>query len=256
MSREEVIRQIVKRDVNKLDLTEETVSNDDAALYKSGCEQFGTWETALKYAGVTVRGSYPRNQYTANAVLKEIRYRCTSQYSLSATHILRHNRRLYDAARQHFGTWRKAMRAAGINLKGLKDTYKNCSKQELIQALHERKESGLPLAWTHVCLENRGFALKVKHTFGSWRNALIAAGIPVVHLHEFDKEPWNKERIIKGIHELHRKGKSLQCARVREKDPSLVNAANRYFGGWENAVKASALEIKKDEGEAERLAKK
>jgi hypothetical protein len=57
MSRQEVIRQIVARELNRLSLAEDVVREELPALHESACEFFGTWETALRYAGICRRKS-------------------------------------------------------------------------------------------------------------------------------------------------------------------------------------------------------
>ncbi len=57
MSREAIIRQIVDRDLANKDLSEESIRKKESALYEIACDEFGSWETALEYAGVDVRSS-------------------------------------------------------------------------------------------------------------------------------------------------------------------------------------------------------
>jgi hypothetical protein len=176
MPREDVIRQIVARDIAQRGLMEEIVQQDDASLHRSACDHFGTWETALEYAGVDMRARRPRQTFTTDQVLCEIRRLCVSGYSLAAGHNMHRDRRLYDAARQHFGTWRKALVAAGVNLNNaFVRRPRKLDRGEILAAIRQRDESGQSLAWTDVCLENRALATAAKHAFGSWRNAIQAA---------------------------------------------------------------------------------
>ena len=116
MSREDIIRRIVQREFQKQGLTEEAVLEDMPDLHQSACDHFGTWETALKYAGVNLRRLYAKHDYSRELVRQKIRNLCLNGYNLTATRNMRRDRRLYEAARQHFGTWRQALRAAGIDL--------------------------------------------------------------------------------------------------------------------------------------------
>jgi hypothetical protein len=239
MSREAIIRQIVHRDLEQLGLTEEIVREEAVELYEAACDHFGTWETALTYAGINVRRMQPRKEYTADRVLQEIRTLCISGYDLSATHNLKRDRRLYEAARQHFGTWSKALAATGLNLKHAfhGGRPRKLDRQKLLEAIKQRQESGETLVWTDVCLENRGFASAAKRVFGSWRSALIAAGIdPAMH-HIHGTKVWDQQRVIDCLRQRQQEGKSLKCADVRREHCSLANAAYRYFGNWTNAIR-------------------
>ena len=78
--------------------------------------------------------------------------------------------------------------------------------------------------------------------FGSWREAIQAAGIDYnkVSKHEY----WSKERIRQRIRELHAAGESLSHEEAKRNHGALVSAASspRYFGSWGAAIKAAGLD--------------
>ena len=244
MLREEIIRQVVHRDIEKLGLSEEIVQQEAAALHEAACDHFGTWETALTYAGVNVRRMDSRNEYTIDRVLQEIRLLCSSGYDLSTTHNMQRDRRLYEAARLHFGTWRKTLVAAGVNLEHafVKGPRKH-DREQLLETIRQRQVSGRTLVWTDVCLENRAFASAAKHTFGSWRRTLIAAGIDPNTYHNHGRKEWDHQRVIACLRKRQQEGKSLKCADVSREHRALVNAAQRYFGSWREASRAAGIEL-------------
>ena len=47
MTREEVIRQIVRRERQQRGLSELIVSEEAPALHQAACHHFGTWQTAV-----------------------------------------------------------------------------------------------------------------------------------------------------------------------------------------------------------------
>ena len=158
MSREDVIRRIVERDLHNRGLSAEVVLQQDQDLYAAACLHFGTWDTALQYAGVSVRRVVSENESRAERVLTRLRRMCCEGYDLSAQHNIRRDRRLYEAARQHFGTWRNALRAAGINLEhAFVRRPRKHDKQQLLETIKQRHESGATLMWTEVCLGRPSF---------------------------------------------------------------------------------------------------
>ena len=185
MSREDVIRQIVDRDIHKQGLSEDAVVREAPELYTAACGFYGTWETALHYAGVSelraINGKRRRSDKFhrtvmnsdcgPEAVVRAIRKLCVTGYDLSAARNLRRDRRLYEAARRHFGTWRQALVAAGINLDRakLRGKPRKLAKEKLISQLRQRHEQGQSLAWHRICLEDRAFATAVRSAYGSWR---------------------------------------------------------------------------------------
>ena len=88
------------------------------------------------------------------------------------------DRALYDAMLQHFGSWRAALTAAGINLANVsRRRPKHLDRELMILWLQQRQAAGQSLTWTAVCLENRHYALAIRRVFRNWREAIAAAGV-------------------------------------------------------------------------------
>lgn len=254
MSREDVIRQIVERDLQRLGLTEEAVAREAPELYAAAGEFFGTWDTALQYSGIsdrrvvsrTPRNKPPRGLQLVNSasgpdlVIKELQRLCMTGYDLTASHNIHRDRPLYEASRRHFGSWNQALIAAGVNLDNISLPAKprRFNREELIAALQQRKEKGQTLVWRLVCFENRSFATAVKCAFGSWKRAMTAAGIAL----EPDNRPtsrWDLPQILDAIQRLKLEGKSMKCSHIRKEHGALVSAARRFFARWDEAVIAA-----------------
>ena len=87
--------------------------------------------------------------------------------------------------------------------------------------------------------------------FGSWGNAVMAAGIDYASIRKKSQgarvakvRKWRKESIAREIKKLIDSGDSLAAATVREKHPALFSAATsvRYFGSWRNALTALGVD--------------
>ena len=72
MSREDVIRRIMDRDRRNLGLAEGVVRREDTVLYASACECFATWDTALRYAGVSKQRVTRQREAGAETVKRQI----------------------------------------------------------------------------------------------------------------------------------------------------------------------------------------
>jgi len=179
MSREAIIRQIVGRDLANQDLSADRIAKSEAALYELACEEFGSWETALEYAGVRARGGLPGGQpWTRQRVLQQLRRLCATGYDLGSHLNRSRNPALHGAALHHFGSWRAALTAAGINLANVsRRRPKHLDRELMILWLQQRRAAGQSLTWTAVCLENRDNALAIRRVFRSWREAIAAAEI-------------------------------------------------------------------------------
>ena len=179
MTREAIIRQVVDRDLANKDLSEETIRKTERALYEIACEEFGSWETALEYAGVDARASSKTDQHwTRERVQQHLRRLCTTGYDLTAHVNRERNRPMYRAALHYYGSWRAALSASGINLAHTsRRRPKHLDLETMMLWLKERKAAGQTLVWTEVCLENRTYALAIRRRFRSWKKALEAAGL-------------------------------------------------------------------------------
>jgi hypothetical protein len=128
-----------------------TARQVSASVHGAVYYHFGTWYKALEAAGPVPLCPVPRKQWTKGVVLAEIRARAQQDAPLTVDA----NPNLAAAARKRFGSWRRALTAAG------------CSPMPPSRELTNlrRIDSGLQAAGR-------------KH-FGSWRKALAAAGLPV-----------------------------------------------------------------------------
>mgnify|MGYP003337248475 CR=1 FL=1 len=243
MTREDVIRQIVERESRQQPLDEEAVTREAPQLLATALEDFGTWETALRYAGVGRQRRRRHELYSPQTVILRLRKWCCMGYDLSSQRNMIRDRQLYLAAKRHFGTWRKALQAAGIDLQHLRGFSKSMPHRRrcILRAIQARQEQGRSLAWRYVCLENRALALAAKSVFSGWRRALVAAESS--HTEQLDPQyvRWTKAKIIAAIQRRHREGKSLRYYATHQEDGALVSAARRHFGGWQEAIKAAGF---------------
>lgn len=244
MLRRDVIRKIVERDCQKKELEEDMVIMDAKSLHEAACKHFGTWDTALRYAGLGARHlrgvqySHSREQ-----VVGKLRKLCISGYSLLAKHNMHRDYKLYRAAMHYFGSWKDALEAAGVDCRNIKLHAKprRHDKQEIIEKLRERQNAGLSIIWSEVCLENRTFAISAKQAFGSWGKVLAAAGIVAKGQQVIHKRKWDTQIVIARIQERHRQNETLVRSVVFREDPNLIHAARRYFGDWNAAMEAAGF---------------
>ena len=139
-------------------------------LRAQGFILFRSWRTALKEAGL----ESVRSTWTREKVLVELK----AEYITNSTrrrHQRKQNSRLNAAAVRYFGTRRKAMIAAGITRLEPSKTKRSWNPTQVIAAIVERHEKGLSL--TKVWKEDVRLQAIAKRTFGSWSNAMKAAGL-------------------------------------------------------------------------------
>ena len=89
----------------------------------------------------------------------------------SVAKVWKEDRCLHCAARNHFGSWNKAVLAAG-----LKPSRKQWTEQMVIEAVRARHQRGQSLT-SKVFEDDAALAGAAYRLFGGWRQALTAAGI-------------------------------------------------------------------------------
>ena len=176
MIRETIIRKIVELELAGHSMLEDNVRSIDELLHVAAVNEFGSWETALQYAGVNAHDVGRCRDLTPERIKHRLRRLCTTGYDLGAKINRSRDRGLYEACIRHFGSWRDALTNAGINLANVtRHKPKNLDRDAMLLWIRKRKEAGQSLTFSEVCFENRDYALAIKREFHSWARALEAA---------------------------------------------------------------------------------
>ena len=147
------------------------------------------------------------------------------------------SRPLCSGACRHFGSWRNALRAAGINAATI-ERRREWDKAKIIAHLRELCRQRRSLRQTVVHRYDSGLHRAACLTFGTWCNALVAAGI---NPELICRDPqWDQTKIIEAILLRVVRGEALGSTTVRPH--TLKSAAVREFGSWPAALVAAGLE--------------
>jgi hypothetical protein len=79
--------------------------------------------------------------------------------------------------------------------------------------------------------------------FGSWKNAVAAAGLPTSEAKA--SQDWSPKKIIAAIRSLARRRSPLSAPEVHLRYGQLVPTARRYFGSWSKALYAARIDPRK-----------
>ena len=180
MIREAIIRKIVERDLAGESLLEENVRIADELLLAAAINAFGSWDTAMEYAGINARDVGRCRDLTPERIKQQLRRLCTTGYDLGAKVNRSRDRALYEAALRHFSSWRDALTAAGINLANVSHRRpKHFAREGMLLWPRKRQAAEQTLGYSEVCLENRDYASAIKREFRSWAKAMEAAFPPI-----------------------------------------------------------------------------
>jgi hypothetical protein len=277
-TREMIIREILRREAVGLPLSlGGSKKGVESKLYKAGSRIFGSWGNAVQAAGIAPERAMARDHWPPSKVLSKIRILAHRQQPIQPGELKRQYGYLVQAARRCFGSWSKAVVAAGVEpdkLKGIMPW----TKERILEAILMRALNCEPLGSQSV--NPRSLSKAGAREFGSWLAALRAAGIDprqtshrvreianedpdAAHegygptqarnafvIMEQGKAPrrrrsyrrWSTEEILQAIRNRAGEGKRMNAAAVDEDDGSLYRAAARRFGNWRAALVAAGVD--------------
>lgn len=142
----------------------------DRQLAGAAKRRFGSWAAAVAAAGLSEKYTPPPviRIWSKEAVLDAVQAWHAQGRILS--NVSKQDTALYNAAKKHFGGWRAAVIAAG-----LEPTRKQWSQQRVIEEIRIRRRRGEPFNIGIVLKQDAPLAGAAIRLFGNWRAAVAAA---------------------------------------------------------------------------------
>lgn len=116
------------------------------------------------------------------------------------------------------------------------------SKETVIAAIQAEATAGHELSYSRVEKRVPSLLRAAQRAFGSWADAVDAAGFDYSAIRKYRK--WNKAKVVKRIQELNKSSQDLSWRNVSTKlDPPLAAAALHAgrFTCWNEALMAAGL---------------
>jgi hypothetical protein len=184
-------------------------------------------------------------RWTRKSIVSEIRRLHEAGEELYYSKAEDNHLNLVRAAGWHFGTWRRAVEAAGVDYESL-SRYERWNKKKIIERIKELHAQGQSLNWRSVSTEidpPLAAAALRPNGFNSWREAIAAAGFKIESVARYQE--WDHDKVIKLIRARKRAGLSMFSKSMQVEDQPLFCAARRRFGSWDNALNAAGLNADK-----------
>ena len=173
-TREQIVREIVQRELADLPLSQSGSQCVDVAFRSAAIRMFGSWRKALIAAGIDPDRTQARVRWPPEKILMTIRSLARRAQPLPRAELLERHGYLVEAARRRFGSWGKAVLAAGVNPVKLRRV-PAWTKDRVLEAILIRALRNEPLGSRTV--RPRTLADAGARFFGTWRAALSAAGL-------------------------------------------------------------------------------
>jgi hypothetical protein len=147
---------------------------------------------------------------------------------------------LLRAAAHCHGSWRAAVKASGFSYDQVRADVK-WTRRRVIQSIRKLRKDGEPLNSRAVQLGHPPlFAAACRsRLFGSWREAVKAAGLSYTRITLYEK--WDSVRVAETIAHMHKNSEPMNASRVLKQQPLLYYAACHQYGSWGRALKALGI---------------
>lgn len=259
-TRNSVIKALCTRSLIKKPLNWTALTKDDKSLATAARRLFGSYDTALRRAGLdpkTVRKMpVPLRKYkTEEHVISAILRRKLMDRPLNHQAMLEGEDRdvaLYMKARRIFGTWKATIEAAELNYENVNlRSHRYKTRKMVISEIKRRHDEDLPLRTTGVTSgkdKDNNLYIRGRHFFKTWKAAVEATGISYRSLSPVKGKYPTPEKLIAEIKRRHKKGLPLNVDAMRKgphPDHALMTKANRTFGSWQKAIEVAGLNYKK-----------
>jgi hypothetical protein len=254
-TREQIIRDILQLESAGLPLTPNAEQGVNQALYQAASRMFGSWRNAVLAAGIAPERAQSHDRWPPGRILSIIRTMSRRRRPLRPGELKERHGSLVHAARRCFGSWSKAVIAAGVDPLKLRRVAP-WTKERIIEAILTRALNNQPLGGRTV--RPRSLADAGRRMFGSWASALLAAGLnPQSYLHrEADtldaaglvpargrsvQHRWSDQTVLEAILSRLREQRTMNAKAVYREDRPLYRAATRRYRNWSNALSAAGL---------------
>jgi hypothetical protein len=137
---------------------------------------------------------------------------------------------LYTAAAKHFGSWGKAVRAAGFSYAKIKT--RPMTLVEVQRELRKLVKTGERI----LAKDHRTLRWAASQHYGGWHKAIEAVGgDPRAGL------KWTVTTVIEGIHAEIEQGLPVNSSAILLRNRFLYAAGRRCFGCWAAALEAAGV---------------
>jgi hypothetical protein len=176
-SKVEVLRLIKELNAKGEPLNSGHVARNHSALAYAGRKYLGSWEAAIKAAGLDYDKIRRKSFWSRKKIVERIRELKAAGEPLHVSAAEVRYGGLVGAATVYFGSWRLAIKASGMDYSKIK-RQKEWSKKMIASEIKRMRRQGLRLETTIPVREKyRTLHAAAVRYFGSWAAAMKAAGL-------------------------------------------------------------------------------
>jgi len=233
----DALKGILRREHTGLPLNHTAVLRDDRRLHADILRLFGTWDAAMRAAGIDPARVRRHRRRSRRAVINRICELDVAGQPLNVRAIQISEATLASAAERHFSSWCEALETAGIDSARWHKRVPDWTRQRVIHAIHKIHASDGQV--NHGAVGRSSLSRAGVLLFGSWDAALLEAGLDPDEI-RIRRKPWTPEEVVVEIQRKHEQGEPLNA---RDVSPhSLRSRGTVFFGSWDAALTAAGLD--------------
>jgi molybdenum-dependent DNA-binding transcriptional regulator ModE len=187
------------------DLSQTGIRGDP--IFSACFRHFGSYRKAVEEAGIDYQTVWRRRftKWNCGSVVRELKKRARGGEDVWSRGLRVTDSSLHAAAIHWFGSYRAAVEAAGLNYDKICHCIPNTWNREAviaeIQRLHRKSR---PLHHARLERTEPRLVIAMYRYFGSFGNAIQAAGIDYSTVRVRAPRTWHRPRVIKELKQLHR----------------------------------------------------
>lgn len=216
----------------------QSVVERDPALTGMASRLFSSWDEILEAIGLepeSIRLANPPSRLLREQVLEELRDLHAGSRPRNPTWVARHRSEIRTAAIKHFGTYRRALAAAGLDPKRIYKSVRHDADDERRLFARVQRVSGMvPGKRQRAALDrlHREHGFHVQQTYGGWRELARRLNLPPHTV--MRGGGWDRDAVVEALWRRKRDGESLRAGDIHYQNKGLYLAVIRYFGTFED----------------------
>ncbi len=174
-----ILGEILRRYETQQDLSYSGLSRENLPLLRAAARHFGSYPLAIAAAGLNYDDLRRYRHWTNERITDRLQELVSQGADLSWRHVsTKLDPTLAAAAvkRHHFGSWRAALEAAGLDYDTIR-RYHDWDEKEVVRRIRERHARGELLHAKALEREDTALITAARRRFPAWHASLTAAGL-------------------------------------------------------------------------------
>ncbi len=237
-----VVDALAKMHRQGKDLSYNRLAKAQPSLLAAAIYHFGSYRRAVEEAHIGYEDVARRPRWTKAIIIKMIKEARERDEELHWSAVMRRKDELKKAAfaalqERLFGSWENALRGAGLNPAKV-HRYRKWSRDEIVARLQERSRRHQGLNSGTVQREDSGLLVAAIRHFGSYNEALSAAGVDPADVRL--RRRWSREDVLRELRSFQGQDGDgpIEEGDLRSKSPALHGAVMRFFPNLQAALKS------------------